>query len=80
VVRAVRSRLENRLAGKTGGPTQALATLNCLEEQFPKIKTAPIARGRLVELERATCSGYFFFFGAAFFLAGAFFLVAFFID
>jgi hypothetical protein len=33
-----------------------------------------------IELELATCSDYFFFFGAAFFLAGAFFLVAFFID
>ena len=32
------------------------------------------------ELELASRSGYFFFFGAAFFLAAAFFLVAFFID
>jgi hypothetical protein len=67
----VRSRLETRRAAKIGGPT---------EKQFPKRKTAPIARGRLVELERASCSSYFFFFGAAFFLAGAFFLVAFIID
>jgi hypothetical protein len=45
-----------------------------------KIKTAPISRGRLVELDLVEPAGYFFFFGAAFFLAGAFFFVAFFID
>jgi hypothetical protein len=43
-------------------------------------KTAPIARGRMVELELNEPADYFFFFGAAFFFAGAFFFVAFFIE
>ena len=44
-------------------------------------KTAPISRGRgLNVLLTEPANDYFFFFGAAFFFAGAFFFVAFFID